>query len=164
MAMAGLSANVVIERDAQGVPTVNGANRLDVARALGWLHAQDRFFQMDLLRRRGAGELAALFGPKALSADKAARIHGFRRKAKVNIDQLNPEERALVDTYTAGVNAGLKALTALPPEYILLRVEPQPWLAEDTILVAFAMSGFSTKRFSLRAVGVKSPAPSASSR
>ena len=63
-AVAGLSAPVKIERDALGVPTITGTTRPDVARALGFLHAQDRFFQMDLLRRSGAGELAEVFGAK----------------------------------------------------------------------------------------------------
>src|SRR5215475_9818292 len=67
--LAGLSGPVRIERDALGVPTVTGSSRIDVARATGFLHAQDRFFQMDLMRRRGAGELAELFGSAALDLD-----------------------------------------------------------------------------------------------
>lgn len=76
--LPGSGAPVTVERDALGVPSVRGASRADVARALGWLHAQDRFFQMDVLRRAGAGELAALFGQRALPRDRAARMHGFR--------------------------------------------------------------------------------------
>src|SRR5258707_211329 len=79
--VAGLAAPVKIERDAAGVPTISGTTRLDVARATGYLHAQDRFFQMDLLRRRGAGELSELFGAVAVDLDKSARLHGFRRTA-----------------------------------------------------------------------------------
>ncbi|MFM7751258.1 MAG: penicillin acylase family protein, partial [Opitutaceae bacterium] len=79
--LPGAGAAVTIERDALGVPAVRGASRADVARALGWLHAQDRFFQMDVLRRAGAGELAALFGERALPRDRAARMHGFRALA-----------------------------------------------------------------------------------
>ncbi len=138
--VAGLTGPVDIQRDALGVPTIRGANRLDVARALGWLHAQERFFQMDLLRRRGAGELAAMFGPKAVAADKAARIYGFRRIAHENVAQLDPDQRALIETYAAGVNAGLAALDQVPPEYVFLRTKPQPWRPEDTNLVAFAMA------------------------
>src|SRR5688572_9010494 len=65
-ALSGLTGPATVERNDLGVPTIRGANRNDVARALGWLHAQDRFFQMDTLRRRGAGELAELFGEVAL--------------------------------------------------------------------------------------------------
>lgn len=139
VALAGLSAPVKIERDALGVPTLTGANRLDVARALGFLHAQDRFFQMDLLRRSGAGELSELFGPVALSLDKAHRLHGFRRTAGRVVAALPPEHRAILTAYVAGVNAGLAALPHSPWEYVLLRTSPQPWREEDSLLVAYAM-------------------------
>lgn len=139
-ALPGLAATVSIERDAQGVPTLRGTNRVDLARALGWLHAQDRFFQMDLLRRRAAGELAELFGPKAVAADQHARVHGFRRTATAGVAALNREERALLDAYTAGVNAGLGALAQKPFEYLVLRATPASWRPEDSILVAYAMA------------------------
>ena len=78
IALAGLAAPVSAERDAQGVPTVRGANRLDVARVTGFLHAQDRYFQMDLLRRQAAGELSGLFGSRALELDRRQRLHRMR--------------------------------------------------------------------------------------
>src|SRR4051794_6766349 len=74
-ALTGLGGEVKVERDDQGVPTIRGANRVDVARALGWLHVQDRFFQMDLLRRSPAGELSEMFGQRALPRDRAMRRH-----------------------------------------------------------------------------------------
>jgi penicillin amidase len=138
-ALPGLSAVVTVERDAAGVPAIHGATRLDVARALGYLHAQDRFFQMDLLRRRSAGELAELFGQAAVPVDREARIHGFRTLARSALALLPAAQRELVDTYTAGVNAGLAALRARPFEYYLLRVRPQPWRPEDTLLVGYSM-------------------------
>ncbi len=76
--LEGLTAPVTVERDTRGIPAIRGANRLDVARATGFVHAQDRFFQMDLLRRSAAGELAELFGRKALEKDRSVRIHRFR--------------------------------------------------------------------------------------
>jgi penicillin amidase len=103
--VSGLAAAVTITRDALGVPTITGASRRDVARATGFVHAQDRFFQMDLLRRRGAGELAELFGRAALSLDQEARRHGFRRTAAQVLTQANPADRDLLSAYTAGVNA-----------------------------------------------------------
>src|SRR5882757_11150326 len=115
--VGGLAAPVTVERDVLGVPTIRGANRADVSRALGWLHAQDRFFQMDLLRRRGAGELAELFGKAALPLDRATRLHGFRTLAPKVLEHLAPEERAQIEAYTAGVNAGLAALREKPFEY-----------------------------------------------
>src|SRR5262245_36190098 len=110
--VAGLSAPVTISRDALGIPRISGRTRGDVARATGFLHAQDRFFQMDLSRRRAAGELAALVGPRALPVDREIRIHRFRAEAQKAIASMAPEERSLIEAYTAGVNAGLRALGA----------------------------------------------------
>ncbi len=138
-ALPGLSAPVTIDRDAGGVPTIRGATRRDVARALGYLHAQDRFFQMDLLRRRAAGELSELFGKSAVPFDRQTRVHAFRRLAGQALGLLPPDQRALVDAYAAGVNAGLAALRARPFEYFVLRVRPRSWAPEDTLLVGYSM-------------------------
>lgn len=137
--LAGLDAPVVVERDASGVPTIRGENRLDVARALGFVHAQERFFQMDLLRRQGAGELSELFGPAALEADRAARLHRFRHRARRALEALPDRHRQILDAYVAGVNTGLEALGSAPFEYMLLRTTPEPWRSEDSILVLAAM-------------------------
>lgn len=139
LAVAGLTAPVQIERDALGVPTLTGASRIDVARATGFLHAQDRFFQMDLLRRSGAGELAELFGPAALAYDRAHRLHGFRRTAEQALARLDADHRALLVAYTDGINAGLSALHTSPWEYLMLRRDPRPWRPEDCFLVVYAM-------------------------
>ena len=137
--LAGLGARVTVTRDALGVPTIQAESRTDVARALGYLHAQDRFFQMDLQRRRAAGELAELFGKIALPADRATRVHGFRALAQKVLAQGSPADHALLDAYTAGVNAGLAALREKPFEYLVLRAAPHPWRAEDCLLVNYAM-------------------------
>lgn len=137
--LTGLSGPVKIERDALGVPTLTGASRLDVARATGFVHAQDRFFQMDLTRRSGAGELAELFGAAAVPLDRANRRHGFRTLAGQVLARLPAAHRALLEAYTAGVNAGLAALPRAPWEYAVLRADPQPWRAEDSLLVVYAM-------------------------
>ncbi len=138
-AVAGLGAPVQVARDALGVPTITGVTRPDVARATGFLHAQDRFFQMDLLRRRGAGELSELFGRAALELDQGARLHGFRRLAEKIVAQASPAERATLQAYTAGVNSGLMALDKTPWEYLVIRAKPAPWREEDTILCIYAM-------------------------
>ncbi|MBI3885877.1 MAG: penicillin acylase family protein [Opitutae bacterium] len=138
-ALPGLSAPVQIARDALGVPAITGATRADVARALGFLHAQERYFQMDLLRRSGAGELSELFGKAAVDYDKSRRMHGFRRTAEKCVAQMSPAERAVLEAYTAGVNAGLAALPKIPWEYLVVRTPPQPWKLEDSFLVIFAM-------------------------
>ena len=115
--LAGVSAPVTVTRDALGIPTIQGLTRADVARATGFLHAQDRFFQMDLTRRRAAGELAALVGRRALTADRRIRRHRFRAEAQAALNEMSPENRAIREAYTAGVNNGLNALGAPPFEY-----------------------------------------------
>src|SRR5436190_15559100 len=110
--LPGLSAAVLVTRDGLGIPTIKGATRADVARATGFLHAQDRFFQMDLARRRAAGELAALIGPRAVALDHEIRVHRFRAEAQRAVALLTPANRRVVDAYTDGVNSGLTSLAA----------------------------------------------------
>jgi len=136
----GLRSPVTVTRDVLGVPAVRAANRPDAARALGWLHAQDRFFQMDLLRRKGAGELSELFGKVALPLDRTTRRHGFRALAQKVLAGLSASDRELLTSYTAGVNAGLAALKQKPFEYLVLRLTPEPWRPEDSLLVIYAMT------------------------
>jgi penicillin amidase len=135
----GLSAPVTVARDADGVPVISGANRLDLAYATGFVHGQERYFQMDLLRRSAAGELAELFGAKALPLDRAHRLHRFRARAEAALQRLAPQERAFLDRYVAGVNDGLDALSARPFEYLLNRATPRRWTAADSLLVVWAM-------------------------
>jgi penicillin amidase len=137
--VSGVSAPVTVVRDARGVPTITGTSQLDVACALGFVHAQERFFQMDLARRRAAGELAELFGRAALVVDRSSRLHRFRARARSVVARATPAERAVLEAYAAGVNAGLGALGAAPFEYFLLRVDPRPWQPEDSVLVVAAM-------------------------
>lgn len=137
--IASLTADVRVDRDALGVPTVTGSTREDVARALGFLHAQDRFFQMDLQRRQPAGELAGLVGPRAIEVDQEMRVHRFRDVARRALERAKPSYRQLLDAYADGVNAGLNALGAPPFEYLVLRATPEPWHAEDSILTVLAM-------------------------
>ena len=137
--LAGLSAPVTVTRDALGIPAIQGQTRADVARATGFLHAQDRFFQMDLTRRRAAGEIAALVGRRALAVDRRIRRHRFRAEAQAALKEMSPDNRAILEAYTAGVNSGLTALGAPPFEYLLLRQTPEPWRVEDSLLVVLAM-------------------------
>lgn len=137
--LSGLSAPVSVERDALGTVTVTAQNRLDASRALGYVHAQERFFEMDLMRRSSAGELAELFGPRALPLDRKARMHRLRALLQEQLASIDPDQRAELDAYTAGVNDGLKALALPAFPYLLLRQQPQPWRDEDTLLVAAAM-------------------------
>ena len=137
--LEGLGAAVTVSRDGLGVPTITARSRADMARALGFLHAQDRFFQMDLLRRVAAGELSELFGAAAVDFDKQHRLYRLRAVARQVLARATPEQRAVLAAYSEGVNAGLKGLTTWPFEYGLLFRRPRPWRPEDSILVIDAM-------------------------
>ena len=135
----GLSASAIVERDQQGIVTIKADNRLDIAIATGFVHAQERFFQMDLLRRNSAGELASLFGNAAIAYDSEIRRHRFRERATSIVSQLSAADLELIKAYTRGVNQGLKYLKAPPFEYLLLRQAPVEWQEEDTILAVLSM-------------------------
>ncbi|MHB1310171.1 MAG: penicillin acylase family protein, partial [Limisphaerales bacterium] len=137
---AGLQSPVTIEREILGVPTIIAGNRLDMVYGLGFVHAQDRFFQMDSSRRAASGELAALLGPAALEQDKWRRTHRLHHTARSALAALAPGQRALVQAYREGVNAGLASLGARPPEYWALRQRPLPWRSEDVLLVMLSMA------------------------
>ncbi|MBJ6984780.1 penicillin acylase family protein [Luteimonas sp. MC1750] len=138
-AFAGLSAPADVSRDALGVVTVDAANGLDAVRALGYVHAQERAFEMDLMRRSPAGELAALFGPAALDVDRRHRVHRMRARARAEVAAAPEAERRLLLAYADGVNAGMSALRTRPWPYLLLRATPEPWMPEDSVLVGHAM-------------------------
>ena len=136
---AGLHAPVKIQRDALGVVTLEAANRVDLAYATGFVHGQDRYFQMDLSRRFAAGELSELFGKVALDQDRQARLFRFRTLAGEVVQQATADQRAILEAYTNGVNAGLRSLHSRPWEYWVLGGPPVAWKAEDTILVVYSM-------------------------
>ncbi len=138
-ALEGLAAAVSIERDALGVVTIDASNRLDAIRALGFVHAQERYFEMDLTRRSAAGELSELFGAAAIEIDRKHRVHRFRARAQQVLATAAPQDRSSIEAYVAGVNAGLAALSARQFPYLLLRQTPRPWSAEDCVLVVYAM-------------------------
>ncbi len=135
-----LSAPVTVERDALGTVTLHAQNRRDLTWALGYVHAQERFFEMDLLRRRAAGELAELFGEVALPADRTARAHRMRARVHEALASLSAGDRDELAAYRDGVNAGLASLSVRPFPYLLTRTTPEPWRDEDTPLVAAAMA------------------------
>ena len=139
VALRGLEAAVTVTRDSLGIPTISASSRRDAARALGFLHAQDRFFQMDLQRRQAAGELSALVGVWALELDRSIRVHRFRHVSQQAFARTTPPYRAVLEAYAAGVNDGLNALGAAPIEYFVLGSAPQSWKPEDSLLTILAM-------------------------
>lgn len=134
-----LSSAVTIRRDINGMPLIEAVDLDDAVFVLGFLHAQERFFQMDLSRKKAAGELASLLGSSALESDRAARLHRFRARARVFLERMPEEQRNVLRRYTAGVNVGLENLDAKPFEYALLFASPAAWREEDTLLVNMAM-------------------------
>jgi len=139
IAAAGLTDVATIQRDVSGIPVITATNRLDLAFATGFAHGQDRYFQMDLIRRQAAGELSEIVGSVALKVDKRNRFHRFRTRAQAVIAAGSDAERELLQRYADGANAGLDSLAARPFEYLVLGVEPKAWRPEDTILVVYAM-------------------------
>lgn len=140
-ALRGLSAPVSIQRDALGVVTIDAANQADAMRALGYVHAQERYFEMDLLRRAPAGELSALFGSAAIELDKRNRVHRLRHRVREHLDLAIGSQREALNAYRDGVNAGVDDLRVRPWPYLLLRQRPQPWTLEDSLLAGLAMYG-----------------------
>ena len=137
--LPGLAAPVSIERDALGSATIRARSEVDAVRALGFLHAQERFFEMDLLRRSAAGELSELFGGIALERDRGVRVHRMRARVHANLAAIAGDRLPLLQAYTEGVNAGLAGLRTRPWPYLLLRTQPAPWTPEDTGLAGYAM-------------------------
>ncbi|CAN7394642.1 penicillin acylase family protein [Rhizobacter sp. LjRoot28] len=130
----GPVADITIERDADGIPTIRGQSRDDVLFGLGFAHAQDRLWQLETHRRIGSGRLAEAFGEPALDTDRFLRALGVRRAAEAQWAHSGPDARAAVLAYTAGINAFLqRGLQARPPEFVLLGLQPAAWTPQDTI-------------------------------
>ncbi|MCW5725514.1 MAG: penicillin acylase family protein [Maricaulaceae bacterium] len=135
----GLSGEARIVRDAYGVAHIFAETEEDVFFALGYAHAQDRFFQMDLIRRFVQGRLSELMGERTLRADARSRIRGYHLVAEAALDNLGPEMRAAAEAYARGVNARL-ARGAPAPEYAFLMARAEPWSALDSMAVTVYMS------------------------
>ncbi|RZI42805.1 penicillin acylase family protein [Herbaspirillum sp. HC18] len=133
--LKGLGGSVDIVRDAEGIPHIYAQSTDDAYFALGFVHAQDRLWQLELNRRIPAGRMAEILGPNALDADRFLRTLGVRRNAEKILANLAPETRAALDAYARGVNAWLENRSGpLPPEFILTGAPaPAPWQAVDSI-------------------------------
>lgn len=139
--LAGLAAEVEVGFDRFGVPALAAGSALDAAAALGWLHANDRLFQMEVTRRAATGRLAELFGERALGFDQRVRRLGFPKALERLLEGASPETRALLEAYARGVDAWVAARGAdLPPEFRLLGKRPEPWRAADSVGVIFVMA------------------------
>jgi penicillin amidase len=144
--VAGLDAPVRIVRDAHAVPHIEAASFADAIFAQGFVHAQDRLWQMDFRRRLGSGRLAEVLGPAALPTDRFIRTLGLARAATASLAYLRPDTVALLEAYAAGVNAWLATRSGpLPLEFLLLGYEPEPWTPADSLvwmrMLALDLSG-----------------------
>ncbi len=136
---AGVRSPVTATRDKQGTVSISAKDALDAIRVLGFVHAQERFFEMDLARRSAAGELSALLGEATINIDKEKRRHRLRARMAAKWQQISVEDREWTSAYTQGVNAGLTAFSVRPWQYFVLRTEPEPWREVDSLLVVGEM-------------------------
>jgi len=141
LALQGPLAEVRIERDEHGVPAIHAASRDDAFFGLGFVHAQDRLWQLETHKRIGGGRLAQAFGPAALDNDRFLRALGVRRAAAAQWALMQGEARSAVMAYTAGINAYLsQSMKARPPEFVVLGLTPEPWTPEDTMAWTIMMA------------------------
>src|SRR5215475_13352193 len=133
--VAGVSAPVDIVRDADSIPHVFGATKLDAYFGLGYAHAQDRLWQMEFQRRVGMGRLSEIFGPASLNTDRFLRTLGTGRAARSAWESLSERSKTELNAYIAGVNAFIATHhgSQLPLEFTLLRFEPEPWTGPDVL-------------------------------
>jgi len=132
--LPGLRDKVLIVRDGNAVPHIRAADKLDAFYALGFVHAQDRLWQMQMNKRVVAGRLAEILGPGALDTDKFLRTLGIRRNAEAIYARAPAETRAALEAYAAGVNAYIDTRKSpLPPEFLILRTQPEHWEPADTL-------------------------------
>ena len=137
----GLAAAVEIVRDRHGVPHLLAGSEDDALFALGFVHAQDRLWQMEMNRRIGAGRLAEVLGPAALDLDRLTRGLGLYRRAAAAFDYFEPESQRRIEAYVAGVNAWLQTRQGpLPPEFLIAGFDPEPWTAADTLVWSKVMA------------------------
>ena len=138
--MEGLKAPVEVRTDDHGIPHIFAQNEDDLFFAQGFITARERMFQMDLTRLAGRGELSALFGESMLETDKYFKTLGFYRAAESEYNNITPQTRAAVDSYTRGVNAYLDTVKFLPAEYTILGAKPQAWQPADSMVAGLLMS------------------------
>jgi len=138
----GLSAPVSIVFDEDGVPRIQAKTEADAAAALGYVHARDRLFQMELTRRTASGRLSELAGPATLPLDRMMRVLGLRRRAEAELAALDPDARGQLEAYARGVNALIAERGRFAaPEFLVLG-QPEPWTPADSLLWGVLMASW----------------------
>ncbi|HEX4759285.1 MAG TPA: penicillin acylase family protein [Thermoleophilaceae bacterium] len=141
----GLESTVAIERDQRGVARIEARSTHDFCFAHGFAHAQDRLWQLEFYRRVGAGRVSEFAGPEGVQIDRLMRTLGLRRFADREVELLPQHDLDVLSAYAAGVNAAIESAPALPLEHQLLRVEPEPWEVQDSLVIRKIIAlGFST--------------------
>jgi penicillin amidase len=134
--LPGLQGEVIVERDNWGVPHIRAFSVEDAVEAQGYVVAQDRLWQMDLLRRASRGQLSEILGKSTLKIDKDFRNLNFGRAAERDLQGMGPESRRLLEAYARGVNRFIEQhQDTLPMEFTLLKYKPQPWQLTDTLVL-----------------------------
>ena len=137
ISLPGLQKEVTVERDNWGVPHIRAASLVDAVEAQGYVMAQDRLWQLDLMRQASRGQLSEIVGPLALKSDKQFRTFGFSRAAERDYAAMDKDSRALMEAYARGVNVFIeKHQNNLPLEFSLLKYKPQPWQPTDSLVIA----------------------------
>ncbi|MBU6351127.1 MAG: penicillin acylase family protein [Chloroflexi bacterium] len=138
--VGGTDGPIEIIRDAEGVPHIYATTDHDAFYGLGYVHAQDRLWQMEMQRRIGAGRLSEILGEATLSIDKFQRTLGYYRAAQADLNIIEARSRQALEAYAAGVNQWLSEGHTLPPEFVLLGVKPTPWQPVDSLVWQKMMS------------------------
>src|ERR1700735_625383 len=154
--LPGLSSEARVWRDAYGAPHVFASSLDDAARALGYLHAGERMFQMDILRRVGQGRMAEIRGADLLPVDKFIRTLGFYREAEASFSAFSPWAQKRLEAYAEGVNAFL-ASHALPPEFILAGDAPDRWKPADSLVIGKIEAYQLSQNFKLKLLRARLP-------
>ncbi len=135
ISLSGLGQAVEVVRDRHGIPHIKANSETDAAFAPGFSHAQDRLWQMEMNRRIGAGRLSEILGQATLGGDRFLRMLGLYRHAEATLEHLSPRARKVFAAYAAGVNAFLEDRSGpLPPEFLILGHQPEPWRIADSIV------------------------------
>ncbi|MCA0969509.1 penicillin acylase family protein [Halobacillus litoralis] len=143
ISLSGLTQQVTVTRDEQGVPHIQAANPHDLFMAQGYIQAQDRLFQMELARRQASGTLSEVVGEATVDQDKYFRALGLRRAAEKSLSEYSEDSLDVLQAYADGVNAYIdqsKAARRLPPEFLLMGIEPSKWEPVDSLTVGKYMA------------------------
>lgn len=140
VSLPGLKSDVSVERDNWGVPHIRASSLEDMAEAQGYVLAQDRLWQMDLLRRVGRGQLSEIVGPAAIKIDEEFRNLNFSRTAEREVTLLDADSRSAMEAYARGVNQFIaQHRKSLPVEFSLLHYQPEPWKSSDSLIIGAYM-------------------------